>query len=325
MSSIETPPFLDLKPDYNKTADHYSTYRIGGPIEVAWFPTCLEDSLALLRCLHPHIQARHTTLSTIGWGSNTLIASQGITGHTLITRKLTKIQHQGDGVFIIEAGVHLAKVAHTVMEAGYSLGEYMIGIPATMGGATVMNAGAMGQETAHIVERALIFDLDQGEAHWQEASQLGYAYRYSTLKPTQHIVLATQCRFLQGDPHASQAKMDANMQFRKTHHPMEPNGGSVFRNPSDAPSVGQMIDELGGKGQWRVGGAEISRLHGNFIINTGHATSWDVLSLMRQMQVAVWDTHQIRIYPENRFIGHASSEERDLWHALTEGDLHHDP
>ncbi len=321
---------VSFSPEYEKPSAPYSTYRIGGNMDVAWFPTTLDEAVDVLQHLAPKVKSGETTLNVLGWGSNTLIASAGIAGHTLITRKLANMQALGDGRFLIEAGVHLAKVAHTVVEAGFQWGEYMIGIPGTMGGAAVMNAGAMGQDTARIVERVFVFDLQKGIADWVEASDLAYDYRYSAVDSQKQIILATECRFQAGDVSESKALMERNIAFRKAHHPIEPNGGSVFRNPTTPPqggdvvlSAGKLLEDLGAKGTWKVGGAEVSVLHANFIVNTNHATSTDVLTLMRQMQVAVWDAYTLRIYPENRFIGLATEAEKTLWHALKEGDPHH--
>jgi UDP-N-acetylmuramate dehydrogenase len=318
-----TPELQALKPEFDKPSAPYSTYRIGGGMEVAWFPTSKEEAIQLLIHLAPLIKAGETTLNILGWGSNTLIATAGIHGNTLITRKMANIQQIGEGRFIIEAGVHLAKVANTCLEHSVANGEFLIGIPGTMGGATLMNAGAMGQETAAIVERAYIYDIVTEHASWVDAKTLGYTYRHSHIETPQHIVLATECTFPQGDKAATKARMDENMKFRKTHHPIEPNGGSVFRNPEGFAPVGKMMDELGAKGQWRVGGAMVSPLHGNFIINTGDATSHDVLALMLRMKHAVADAYGATIFPENKFIGHATAEEAQLYHALREGDPHH--
>lgn len=323
LDSLAMPP-VPFSPEYHKLASSYSTYRIGGEMETAWFPSSIAEAEALLKWLTPQLQAKQTTLHILGWGSNTLIASAGISGHTLITRKMANIQPLGDGLFLMEAGVHLAKAAHTVLESGLTLGEYMIGIPGTMGGATLMNAGAMGQETSRIVERVLVFDLEAGESQWLNADALAYAYRHSVLNPQKQVVLATECRFEAGNATETKSRMETNLAFRKAHHPTEPNGGSVFRNPPNAPSVGRMMDELGAKGAWQVGQAQVSALHGNFIVNLGGATSLDVLTLMRQMQIAAWEGYHARIFPENRFMGDATTAERELWQALTEGDSHHD-
>jgi UDP-N-acetylmuramate dehydrogenase len=318
-----TPELHGLNPQLGKPSAPYSTYRIGGNMEVAWFPTSVKEAITLLNALRPLLLTQATTLNVLGWGSNTLIATAGISGNTLITRKMANMVALGDGLYRIEAGVHLAKVANTCMEASLSMGEFFIGIPGTMGGATLMNAGAMGQDTAAIVERVYIYDIKTAEARWIDAGALRYSYRYSHIDPTRQMVLATECRFTPGDQSATKARMNENVQFRKAHHPIEPNGGSVFRNPEGFPTVGKMMDDIGAKGCWAVGGAMVSPLHGNFIINTGTATSHDVLALMTRMKIAAFETYGATIYPENRFMGNATSEERALYHALREGDPHY--
>jgi UDP-N-acetylmuramate dehydrogenase len=330
MPSTTSPLWLDHlcerdhmpAPVIDQAAAPYSTYRIGGPMDVAWHPQSALELEALLTGLNPLIKKGDTTLSLIGWGSNTLIATNGIRGNTIITRKLDNIVDKGDGLFIIEAGVHLAKVAQTILKAGYTGAEYLIGIPGTMGGAVMMNAGAMGQETAEIVEEVLVYDFDANATGWLSEETLHFAYRYSALDPLHKMVLAVKCRFHPGDTAETKSRMDRNIAFRKAHHPIEPNGGSVFRNPEGGPAVGLMMDELGAKGVWTEGGAMVSPLHGNFIVNTGHATSQDVLTLMTRMQSAALEHSGKRILPENRFMGDATPDETALWKQLKEGDTH---
>jgi|GEM_PF-530749 len=309
-------------PVLNQAVAPYSTYRIGGPMDIAWHPKSALELEALLTGINPLVKDQQTTLNIIGWGSNTLIATNGIRGNTIITRKLDNIVDKGNGLFIIDAGVHLAKVAQTIYKAGYTGAEYLIGIPGTMGGAAMMNAGAMGQDTAAIVEQVLVYDFDANATGWISEETLHFAYRYSALDPHHKMVLAIKCRFFEGDPAEAKAQMDQNIAFRRAHHPIEPNGGSVFRNPEGGPAVGQMMDELGAKGIWIEGGAMVSPLHGNFIINRGHATSHDVLTLMTRMQQAAMNHYGKRIHPENRFMGDATPEETALWKQLKEGDTH---
>jgi UDP-N-acetylmuramate dehydrogenase len=301
----------------------FSTYRVGGPIDCAYFPQTLEQAVEVLAVLGPKV-AQGQSLSVLGWGSNTLVASQGIAGATLILRKLASIEPLGPNRFRIGAGTHLAKVATFSVDAGLTGGEFLIGIPGTMGGAVAMNAGAMGQDTAAIVERVAVFDLAANELCWLEKTDLTFGYRQSNLSPTRSIVLAVDCLFQPGDMATAKARMADNMAFRKAHHPHEPNGGSVFRNPDPAHPVGKLVDELGGRGQWQVGQALVSPMHGNFIINLGEATSADVLGLMAQVQRRVFEATGWRIFPENRWMGQATEAETNLWHQLKQGDPHGD-
>jgi len=313
-----------ISPVVGRSAAAYSTYRIGGPMAEAYFPTSVLEAEMLLKHLKPRL-LNGEEMTVLGWGSNTLIASAGIGGICLITRKLAGIQPlETDTSFRFEAGVHLAKVANVALQAGLTGGEFFIGIPGTMGGACRMNAGAMGQESSKIIKRALVFDLVNFDSGWVSAEAFKFSYRFAKMNPRHQLVLAVDCEFQRGDVQAAQARMEANMAFRKEHHPLEPNGGSVFRNPEgvNAPSVGKMIDELGGRGAWQCGQAKISEKHGNFIINMGHATSLDVLQVMQKMQTAIAKHYGYRVYPENKFIGLATAEEQSLWHQLHEGDPH---
>ena len=324
MTHTEPEPITGLSPILERSAAPYSTYRIGGAMQEAYFPTSILEAETLLKTLKPRLLTGEQ-LTVLGWGSNTLIASAGIGGISFITRKLAGIQplETGDS-FRFEAGVHLAKVANTALQAGLTGGEFFIGIPGTMGGACRMNAGAMGQESSHIIKRALVFDLVNFDSGWVNAEAFEFSYRFAKINPQHQLVLAVDCQFQQGDVHQAQARMEENMAFRKTHHPIEPNGGSVFRNPTEpnSPSVGKMIDELGGRGNWHCGQAKISEKHGNFIINVGQATSLDVLQLMLKMKTAIQTAYGLTIYPENKFIGLATQEEQAIWQQLHEGDPH---
>jgi UDP-N-acetylmuramate dehydrogenase len=319
---LDTTPVIS--PIVGRFASAYSTYRIGGAMLEAYFPSSIMEAETLLQQLKPRL-LEGAEMTVLGWGSNTLIASAGIGGISFITRKLAGIQPLENGTsFRFEAGVHLAKVANVAQQAGLTGGEFFIGIPGTMGGACRMNAGAMGQDSSGVVKRALVFDLINFESGWVSAEAFKFSYRFAKMNPRHQLVLAVDCEFQHGNMAAAQARMETNMAFRKEHHPLEPNGGSVFRNPQEpnAPSVGKMIDELGGRGVWQCGQAKISEKHGNFIINMGQATSLDVLQVMRKMQVAIAENYGYKVYPENKFVGLATVEEQTLWHQLHEGDPH---
>lgn len=310
-------------PTFNEFASPYSTYRIGGVMDEAYFPTSVHQAESILQELLPRIHKAASPFQVLGWGSNTLISSHGLRGITLILRKLASIDQLDDITFRFGAGVHLAKVSHTTYQAGLHGGEFFVGIPGTMGGAACMNAGAMGHDTSMVLQRVLAFDLQTGQSGWLEKEQLRFQYRFSDINPNRHVVLATECRFTTGDKETAKQMMDINLAFRKEHHPVEPNGGSVFRNPMEGLPVGRMVDELGGKGHWHVGDAWVSPKHGNFIINKGNASSLDVLQLMCRIKQAVLDAYGVTIFPENRFIGDATEEERQCWQWLKAGDSHH--
>lgn len=294
---------------------NFTTYRIGGPLEEAYQPTSEAEMVAVLKDAH----RSGKLLTILGWGGNTIIASAGIQGITVITRKLDWVEPKSETRIAFAAGVHLAKSASAALKQSLTGGEYMIGIPGTIGGAIRMNAGALGQETAELVRSVNLFNLETGEVETWLPEQLGFSYRKSTINPQQHIILSAELEFQPGDAAVISATMDKSVNFRKTHHPKEPNGGSVFKNPSKDMPAGKLLEELGAKGNWREGGAMVSPLHGNFIVNIDKATSADVLKLMLRMKRAIHDRYGLDAHPENLFLGEATEEEQALWQELTAG------
>jgi UDP-N-acetylmuramate dehydrogenase len=182
----------------------------------------------------------------------------------------------------------------------------------------------------------LVYEWGAQQYVWLPVEALHYQYRYSAIAPAKQVVLAAECEFTPAkDLEACKARMAANMAFRKAHHPIQPNGGSVFRNPeATAPkttgegqaalSVGQMVEALGGKGNWRYGDAMVSPLHGNFIVNLGHATCSDVLQVMLRMKTEIAKAYGVEIFPENRLLGDVNAEEQALWQQLKGQDTHED-
>jgi UDP-N-acetylmuramate dehydrogenase len=261
---------------------------------------------------------------------------------TIWTRKLDTVEQLDTTTFRMDGGVHLAKAAKVAADASLTGGEFFIGIPGTVGGAIRMNAGALGQQTSDVVTSARIWNRQTRQLETWPAEQLGFAYRHSTINPNHHIIVDATLTFTPtNEPDAVKERMKSSVHFRKTHHPIEPNGGSVFRNPLPTGHnphpwpAGRMLDSLGAKGAvnqksakrdllehcWHVGGASISPRHANFIINTtGTATSTDVLQLMTRMQTRVAEEFGVTLRPENLFLGDATDDERTLWHRLTHQD-----
>lgn len=309
---MSAPDALIGQPVRDLQGAGFTTYRIGGLLDEAYQPTTAEEAAEILR----RARENGKPITVLGWGGNSIIASRGIRGITLITRKLEQVVRLSDTRFRFGAGVHLARASSTALKHGLSGGEYMIGIPGTIGGAIRMNAGALGQETAGVVRRVTLFNLDIGELETREATELRFSYRKSAIRPEREIILSAELEFQPGDPAEISDKMERSVRFRKEHHPREPNGGSVFKNPAPDMPVGRLMDELGAKGQWRAGAMMVSPLHGNFIINTGGGGSLDTLRLMRRMQQAIHEHYGLDTHPENLFLGDATSEEWDLWQEL---------
>jgi UDP-N-acetylmuramate dehydrogenase len=314
MDTDMSAPNLETRRAQGLTGANFTTYRIGGPLDEAYQPACEADMVEILQ----RVRREGKPLTVLGWGGNTIIASRGIRGVTIITRKLDWVRELSPTRLEFGAGVHLAKSASEALKRGLSGGEYMIGIPGTIGGAVRMNAGALGQETSDITRSVRLFNMETGETETWEPAQLRFSYRKSAIDPAKHIVLSAVMEFRPGDPAEISRLMEGSVGFRKAHHPKEPNGGSVFKNPSKEMPAGRLLEELGAKGQWREGGAMVSPLHGNFIINVGNATSTDVLRLMLRMKRAIQEKYGLDVHPENLFLGDATDEERVLWQELME-------
>ncbi|MEM0951312.1 MAG: UDP-N-acetylmuramate dehydrogenase [Cyanobacteria bacterium P01_H01_bin.74] len=292
----------------------FSTYRIGGPLDEAYLPETEPQLLHLLDNKSTH----DAPLTIIGWGGNVIIASAGIRGKSVITRKLSWINAASEmpDAFWCGAGAHLAKVSNAALSRNLTGAEYMIGIPGTVGGAIRMNAGALGQDTGNVVQRVKLYNWQTHCIEEWLPDDLEFAYRRSAILPEKHLILSALLAFKPGDPEKISETMKKSVHFRKTNHPKEPSGGSVFKNPSPKMPVGRLMDELGAKGHWRDGGVMVSPLHGNFIINTGEGTSTQLLRLMWRMKKAIYEAYGLNVSPENLLIGDIAEEELLLWHAL---------
>ncbi|MEB3244448.1 MAG: UDP-N-acetylmuramate dehydrogenase [Vampirovibrionales bacterium] len=342
MPFLPPPP---IQPYTTWTGAQFSTYRLGGPIRQAYLPTNLDDAVRLLDWFC-EVEPPLPRLNLLGWGSNSVIASAGITLPCVIFRKLTCIEPtqslpDGRRAFKFGAGVHLAKVSKTALDHGLKGAEFMVGIPGTVGGAVRMNAGASAQETAPLVQKAWVYSLPARALQVWPHDKLAFEYRHSAIDPQKYVVLAAELAFEPGESADIAERMAFNRTFRQTHHPIEPNGGSVFRNfiekplpqplnaePSktspldvagaETPKIhyaGKMLEALGAKA-WTEGGVRVSLKHANFIVNVANGTSTDVLKLMTRMQQAVQKAYGIKLHPENLFMGDASAEESALWQAL---------
>src|SRR6478609_5529598 len=276
----------------------FTTYRIGGPLDEAYQP---ENEAELLGILDK-VTTENKALTVLGWGGNSIIATAGIRGITLILRKLESSEQLSETRIRFGAGVHLARAASVAQKASLTGGEYMIGIPGTIGGAIRMNAGALGQETSDLVRSVRLFNLESKQIETKSAEELEFSYRKSGIVPGRDIILSAELEFKPGNLAEITRMMDQSVNFRKTHHPKEPNGGSVFKNPAPDKPVGRLMEELGAKGNWQEGKMMVSPLHGNFIINLGSGTSLDTLKLMRRMQVAAKQTYDVNLHPENLFL-----------------------
>ncbi|TGE32814.1 UDP-N-acetylmuramate dehydrogenase [Desulfosporosinus sp. Sb-LF] len=253
-----------------------TTWKIGGPAEAVYWPNTTDDMLSVWKCA----QEAKIPVWLIGKGSNLLVSDEGLPGITIVTTSLRAIQW-GEYSVRVEAGYTLARLSQEAGERGWSGLEFARGIPGSVGGAIMMNAGAHGGEMApHILSvTALCAD---GEIKKFERSELEFAYRFCSLRGYAWV-LEAQLAFSAGNREKILIEMRENLIKRAANQPLEdPNAGSVFRNPP-GDSAGRLIEAAGWKGK-TFGGAQVSNKHANFIVNTGKAKSTDVLALVDAIQ-----------------------------------------
>ena len=283
----------------------HTTFRVGGPADVYAEP---EDEWELRELLDT-CEAAGTPYLLIGHGSNLLIGDGGFRGTVICLGKaFSDITVDGE-VITARAGALLSAVANTALEHGLTGMEFASGIPGSVGGALVMNAGAYGGEIRDILLSADILEMD-GSADRTDADGLERGYRSSNITALGRTVLGASFRLKKGDPAEIEAKMKDLNGRRKEKQPLEyPSAGSTFKRP-EGYFAGALIDEAGLRGL-REGGAQVSEKHCGFVVNTGGATAGDVRRLIATVQQAVYDNSGVRLEPEVRMLGFREEDSFD--------------
>ena len=288
---------------------NYTTWRVGGPAQWLAEPNDAEQCLSLLRWA----QTEGLTTRVIGAGSNLLIADAGLPGLTLCLRRLQGSQLDAEtGKVKAMAGEPLPTLARRAARLGLHGLEWAVGIPGTVGGAAAMNAGAQGGATADYLTSVDVIDrsLENGATTTTTLSNtdLAYDYRHSLLQGSEQLVIAAEFQLEPGhDAKELMRQTSGNLSHRTTTQPYQwPSCGSVFRNP-EPKKAGQLIEGLGLKGK-RIGGAEVSPVHANFIVNVGDATADDIRALIDFVQNEVERMHGITLHPEVKRLGFQTTD-----------------
>lgn len=274
----------------------HTSWRVGGPAEHYYEPADLDDVAAYLRQL-PAAEP----VMWVGLGSNLLVRDGGIRGSVIVTNGvLSEITRVSDTVVRAGAGVACAKVARYCAGAGLSGAEFLVGIPGTMGGALAMNAGAFGGETWRLVQSVETIDR-RGNVARRTPEQYSVGYR-SVGGPAGEWFVAAYLQLQPGDAGQGRARIKELLGRRADLQPTgQPSCGSVFRNPP-GDYAGRLIEVCGLKGV-RIGGAEVSRKHANFIINDGAASAADIEALILHVRDTVERLQGVRLEPEVRIVG----------------------
>ena len=274
----------------------HTTLRVGGPADVYVEPASEADLAAIVKCCGE----RGVPFFVIGRGSNLLVRDGGFRGAVICLSHadFSKVEVAGARLRC-GAGAKLKNVAIEARCHGLSGMEFLEGIPGSVGGALRMNAGAMGGQTFDVVESVRWMDFDGGVREAAPA-EMRVKYRVcATLK--NHIALGAVFGCRPDSPESIAQRMSAFSQKRWASQPAAPSAGCAFKNPPSIPA-GRLIDELGLKGA-HVGGAAVSREHGNFIVNDGHATARDVLELIEFLKRRAQKERGIELQTEVEIIG----------------------
>lgn len=274
----------------------HTTFRIGGPADL--FVTC--DTLADLSATLTACGESGLEWTVVGKGSNLLVADEGFRGAVVVLGREFKA-HSVEGAEIkAGAACILAYVVRDAFSRGLGGMEFAVGIPGTVGGALAMNAGTRGAWMQSVVESVTVYAPGSGLDRLR-GSEIRWAYRSSGLAE-RGVIVETVLQLEQADQIRIRTEMERSLDRRKASQPLGvPSAGSVFRNP-EGDSAGRLIEAAGLKGT-RLGGARISELHANFIVNEGGATAADVVGLIRKVQMTVRDRYGIELTPEIRLLG----------------------
>lgn len=275
----------------------HTTFRIGGPADCF---VQLENE-EQLKGVQRYLNLVEMPFFLLGNGSNLLVSDEGYRGVILqIAGKMSDIRVEGDCI-VAQAGASMAQVARAALEHGLTGLEFASGIPGTIGGGVVMNAGAYGGEMKQVVTKVKVVSA-QGEILELDNETMEFGYRTSSIKNNHFAVLEVTFRLQAGDKAAIRGKMDELAAKRREKQPLEyPSAGSTFKRP-EGYFAGQLIMEAGLRG-FQVGGAQVSEKHCGFVINTGNAAAEDVRQLIRSVQEQVKDKFNVDLEPEVIFLG----------------------
>ncbi|MBS6194894.1 MAG: UDP-N-acetylmuramate dehydrogenase [Clostridiales bacterium] len=275
----------------------HTTFRLGGPADYYLCPETPEQIREIL-----HIcEEEKMPCFILGNGSNLLVSDKGFRGVVVqIYKNMNQVLAEGNRIRA-QAGALLSLIAKRAAEAGLAGMEFASGIPGTLGGAVVMNAGAYGGEMKDILESVTVL-TPEGEIRKLEASELNLGYRTSVVRERGYIVLEAVLLLNPGEKEKILERMEELKIQRVTKQPLEfASAGSTFKRP-EGYFAGKLIDDAGLRG-YRVGGAQVSEKHCGFVVNTGEATAEEVIQLLQDVQEKVYEKFGVKLEPEVKFLG----------------------
>jgi UDP-N-acetylmuramate dehydrogenase len=295
--SAVTP--LNIRPQVSLA--NFTTWKVGGTAEWLIEPVTLPEAQAAIAWA----KNQDLLITFLGAGSNLLISDRGLPGLIIATRHLRWLETEFDidtHQIKVGAGKMIGSLAWQAARKGWTGLEWAAGIPGTVGGAVVMNAGAHGSSTQEVLVRTQIL-TNAGEIIELLPAALEYSYRHSNLQDGDQLVISATLQLQAAENAAAViSKTQKDLERRHTSQPYDqPSCGSVFRNPLPQYSA-KLIEDLGLKGH-RIGGAEVSELHANFILNRGGATATDIFNLINYVRDRVREQHAVELEAEVKMLG----------------------
>ena len=275
----------------------HTTFRIGGAADYFVSPQTTDQ----IKNIIDLCKSEEMPWYVIGNGSNLLVSDQGYRGVIIqLYKEMSQVEVEGN-VIRAQAGASLARIAGAALEAGLTGFEFAAGIPGTLGGACVMNAGAYGGEMKDILQKVTVLTPD-GTVQTLSVEELELSYRHSIIPEKGYLVISAVLKLQPGNADEIQSIMDDLKEKRVSKQPLEyPSAGSTFKRP-EGYFAGKLIQDAGLRG-FRVGGAQVSEKHCGFIINRDQATSTDICQLMQQVSEIVYEKFGVRLEPEVKKIG----------------------
>ncbi len=298
MSKIIAAQKIDLSKE--------TTFRVGCFANEVYLPSSVEEFCELL-ISKPYAEI-------LGAGSNVIVSSEKVDAPVILTRNLNAFNIE-DNILTVQCGAKTAILAQKTLEAGLSGFEFLTCIPASIGGVVYMNASAHKQAISDVIISAKVFDIAEKKIIELSKEELELSYRTSVLQKKPYVLIEAVFELQKNSQIHIKERMEANKAYRAENHPSmkTPNAGSIFRNPEGAVA-GRLIDDSCLKGA-SLGGAKVSEIHANFIVNEDRATSFEILSLMSFVQDEVQKKYGYKLKPEVKYIGNSEKEEK-IWQKL---------
>jgi UDP-N-acetylmuramate dehydrogenase len=287
----------------------YTTLKIGGEATRLCQPSSVNELIKLM----DELRKSDEPWFVLGGGSNLLVSSAGVKATVIRTAQLTNMTSPEPSLIQADAGARLPHLARFASSHGLSGLEFSVGIPGTVGGGVIMNAGAHGSQMSNVLEDVTIYDTKKAEIITLKNDELGFEYRRCALDPNVHVVLSARFRLQPQEREQIEHLTKHNEDYRWKTQPLGwPNAGSTFKNPEPKRGAGLLLDQSGAKNM-REGSAAVSAVHANFVINMGGATSAEVINLMRKMQERVYNQFEVNLHPEWKTLGDFSQSELEVW------------